>query len=1046
MTSRILLSALFLFSAFSIFAQVLLTPSREDASEKMNCPAEKFVLTDVSEHIEYKMIIETTSPFSCFGIGWKTTHDISANAFTFKYRTKKKGEEWSMWIEGDADFTPAEIPSGHYRTDAWFTHDASSHDFIELLFTNPVAVSEIVLDVFDGNYQTESNVKGAFPSQVTKSNRVDCPEFPAIIPRSEWCGGNAPCVDVNAWYTPTTINPTHIVMHHGASPNTYPNGQTVVQNYWNYHVNNLGWADIGYNYVIDKFGNFYEGRHNPNLPTTDVRGAHAGNANSGSIGINFLGNLDVSIATTAQLEKLHQLLAWWFDYKGIDVLGSSGMTTQAYGWQVQPHFTYHGAINPTACPGNDMISRMGAIRLATQAIIDACSDQIPPTTDVITTYDWRGADFQVQFTDEDNVDGSGVQERYSQVLHFNGTEWRAHTSIGQFNDNFDLDVHPDWTNGGGTWAIDNGKLAQTDEVSGNTNLYIELSQDNTKTYLYQWQMSLSGTGANRRGGLHFFVDDPTLPNRGNNYLAWFRADDNAFQFYRNENDVLNMVVNNPVTINVNTTYDCKVTYNPTNGRVQAFLDDVLVGEYIDSNPIESGAYLSIRNGNSLMEFDNLKVRTTRGMEMTVTVGADPENLAPFESPNTMQDACRINTVVKDGANNWSDAAAKHVYIDWTAPETTISPLGSPITDDFQVEFVDEDNVDGSGVDRRFYAVCDFDGTEWRSNHERGYVTDSFDVQLHSEWTIQEGTWNLASGQLIQSDEGLNNTNIFIPLNQNLSNRYLYSFDLAIDGGGTNRRAGFHYFCDQPELANRGNSYFIWFRIDSQSLEFYKVIDNVFSLEKVQTFDFPAGVNHHIDIVYDRITGETFVYANSKLIGEWQDSNPIEFGDFISFRSGNCSMTVDNLRTFRTRYPTADVTVGTLQSDVRYENLDVPTAKVSSVVIDLAHNISTVVEEELIVYWTETSTAGLEANSNSKIKLYPNPSKGDITVELYANTSSDATFHLYDSKGSLVFEMKQHVEVGTNKVNLPLGQHLANGMYQLVLLTSDGEHVFNLVRE
>src|SRR5690554_4571285 len=83
---------------------------------------------------------------------------------------------------------------------------------------------------------------------------------------------------------------------------------------------------------------------------------------------------------------------------------------------------------------------------------------------------------------------------------------------------------------------------------------------------------MSGTGSNRRSGLHFFADNPTLNNRGNSYLAWFRADDNSVQIYKVENDVLNLVANVSHTINVNTWYDFKVTFSPTTGEIIVFID------------------------------------------------------------------------------------------------------------------------------------------------------------------------------------------------------------------------------------------------------------------------------------------------------------------------------------------------------------------------------------------------------------------------------------------------------------------------------------------
>jgi hypothetical protein len=74
---------------------------------------------------------------------------------------------------------------------------------------------------------------------------VACPEVPTFIQRSAWCGTYTACT--NASYTPTVINATHTVIHHGASPDTYTDGYAVVRSYWNYHVNSLGWSDIGYN-------------------------------------------------------------------------------------------------------------------------------------------------------------------------------------------------------------------------------------------------------------------------------------------------------------------------------------------------------------------------------------------------------------------------------------------------------------------------------------------------------------------------------------------------------------------------------------------------------------------------------------------------------------------------------------------------------------------------------------------------------------------------------------------------------------------------------
>jgi hypothetical protein len=1032
-----LVLCVFLCLSASIFPQIQLQPRYEAPEANVPLATHRFFSDPLSAGQTYSMKVEIPGSFSCFGIGWLTPHDVPVDVFTFRYRTRLANGAWSYWIDGDADFSPAEIPSGHYRTDAWFTFDATSHDEIELLFPITVDITELRVDLFNGNDSDAPAFEGPVSGTRRDGNR-SCPEFPEIIMRSQWCGGSAPCTDVLAGYAPTTINATHVVMHHGASPDTYTDGAAIVRSYWNYHVNTNGWADIGYNYIIDKHGNFYQGRHNPNLPSTDVRGAHAGTGpNNESIGMNFLGNLDVSIATPIQLDKLHQVLGWWFNHKNISVFGSSEMTTQSNGVQVQPHFTHHNAIGSTSCPGTDMISRMPSIRLGIQAVIDVCTaDQVPPTTVVQTPYDWRGHDFDAAFVDEDNPDGSGVVEQYVQVLEFDGQEWRANATHGYFNDNFSSAIHPDWIVQSGNWVIDNESVLQDNESTGNTNLYAELTQDASSAYLYQWSMFISGTAGNRRGGLHFFVDDPTLDNRGNSYLAWFRADDNAFQFYRIQNNVLNMVVNNPVTVNVDQWYDCKVSYNPQTGKLQAFLDNQLVGEYTDPNPYQQGEYISIRSGNSLFRMDDLKVRKSRGNQSRVTVGPDEWQQVRHQSLGPSQDACRINSLVKDGGNNWSEPNARHLYIDWIAPSTEVAAPSGSQTTDFSVEFNDTDNENGSGVDRRFYAVHDFNGTEWRANWNRGFYMDDFETTLHEEWDTYTGAWAVENGKLLQSDESENNTNIAVPLNQTLSNRYLYHFDMQIGGTGTNRRAGFHYFCDQPELPNRGNSYFVWFRVDSQTLEFYKVIDDVFTQEKVVPFSLVPEQTYAIDVVYDRITGETFVYVDGKLAGEWQDGDPLTTGSAVSFRSGHSQLTVDNFYVLRTRFPMATVLIGS-DGDVRYESQTTATARVRSRVIDLAQNLSNLDEKEVNVYWSPT-TAGIQTAPNTALCLYPNPNRGRFTLNFGDYKSNQVSLRLWDAKGASIPFVLVNQNMDGNFAELDAGI-LASGIYYLHLHTAN-EHL------
>lgn len=1035
---RFLTVALLLIFAFGLNAQRTIDVSDfvfSDLSNERGFPEFNYTYNHpIAANEQLKFTIEFEEAVSVIGIGWSAVENLDANTFKVKYRSSNDATSWTNYQNLEADFTPEETPTGLYWTDALFSYDAESYKYFEIEIVSEYDADFFKLIAFDGN--TEAN-----PNSIDKENKKvkstpksgNCPEFPEMIERSEWCGGSASCSQVNAWYNPTYINPTHVVMHHGASPNSYTNGQAVVQSYYNYHVNTLGWIDIGYHYIIDKHGNFFQGRHNPNLPTSDVHGAHAGNANSGSIGVNFPGDLDSELATQVQLEKLHELLAWWYDYNDISVLGSSNMLTQAYGWQVQPHFTGHRDINPTACPSDDLHAQLPAIRTATQAVIDDCNtpqDDIPPTTVAETNYEWRGYDFWVDFEDEDNPGGTGVDRRFYQVIEYDGNEWRANQTQGFFNDNFSQNIHSDWSSFAGNWEISNGKLVQDDETEGNSNIYAELNQSSDSEFQYHWQMRIEGSvSTNRRAGLHFFADDPEGAHRGNSYLAWWRADDNEFHLYRIENNTLDLVDVTSITIDLNTWYDMKVTFNPQNGDIEIYTDDELITSYNDPNPLTSGNYISLRNGDSKVLYDNFKVRKSRSEEEKVSVGNIANKHARYESPTQNQDAARINSIVIDGAKNWSDEYAKSIYVDWTEPTTTISINSSFQTSDFNVEFNDNDNSNGSGLARSFYQVTDNNAGNWRANNDNGFLLDSLNTsQLHSEWEEVSGNWDLSNGYLEQTDESIGNTNVYIPLNQNLSNRYLYNFDLKIDGVGNNKRGGFHYFCDDPSASNRGNSYFLWFRQDLETIEIFKVVNNAFSAEKIIPFSFDANEWFNVKMVYDRVTGEHLAYVDNKLIAEWIDDDPHFNGDYVSFRSGNSVMGIKNFSVYRTRHNNVTVTVGGSNSDIRYSsnNASTPDAKIRSIVHDYAHNLSEISEVNI---FRMSNTANLSYSEKNELTIFPNPFEDKIIISGFENNTIENII-LSDITGRKINIEK--IEKGGEEVTLYLPRNIAKGNYQLML--------------
>ncbi len=305
--------------------------------------------------------------------------------------------------------------------------------------------------------------------------------------------------------------------------------------------------------------------------------------------------------------------------------------------------------------------------------------------------------------------------------------------------------------------------------------------------------------------------------------------------------------------------------------------------------------------------------------------------------------------------SWTSAAPSPG--DVIAPSTSVDLSSSWYTADFSASFTDSDNPGGSGVDQTFFQVSDFGGTEWRSNSDQGFFNDVFDVAIHPEWTMQTGTWNITSGKLQQSNEALDNTNIWADVNQDDDDLFLYNWQQVISGSGTNKRGGFHFMCDNPTLTNRGNSYFIWLRSDNDKLQIYETVSDVFSLEVDIPWTIADNQWYDVKTVYDKSTGRIQVWIDDVFAAEWVDATPLTTGNSVSFRSGLANVKTDNLRVYHGRSSTAPVSIGSLTEEIRYQNANPssPSAAIRSMVIDSAFNVSTVFSENANIDWTNPST-------------------------------------------------------------------------------------------
>ncbi|MGW1952569.1 FG-GAP-like repeat-containing protein [Streptomyces sp. NPDC001920] len=137
-----------------------------------------------------------------------------------------------------------------------------------------------------------------------------------------------------------------------------------------------GYFDIGYNFVVDKCGQIFEGRSGGmELPVT---GAHDAGFNTDTVGISYIGNFETAAPSRAGMDAISRIVAWKFGMYGIDPTGKVTLTSgvpQGYSGNKIPQGTSvtlprvlgHRDTNSTACPGANLYPKLSRIAQVAKA-------------------------------------------------------------------------------------------------------------------------------------------------------------------------------------------------------------------------------------------------------------------------------------------------------------------------------------------------------------------------------------------------------------------------------------------------------------------------------------------------------------------------------------------------------------------------------------------------------------------------------------------------------------------------------------------------------
>jgi hypothetical protein len=290
-------------------------------------------------------------------------------------RVSADGVNWSDWtdaghdhhaelptdvIQGNLVFFPADVRFAQFRVRGGLI-DAMPEE-VSLYMVNP-GVSE----------EADTRQKAPDFSVHTSSSYP----LPSYVPRTSW-GASLGLSNLSG-AAPITV--THLWVHHSAGQTNSSDFAAVVRSYYTYHTgSSLGWADIGYNWLVDPRGVIYQGRaHSLNVVTgggnPDVRGAHAPGVNGSTMGVCVIGDYTQILPTpvlpsAAAITALRNILAWKANEKGMDVLGRRNIGTNNYNI-ISGH--RDDVASSTACPGNAFYPTLPSVRRRVHAYLN------PPT-------------------------------------------------------------------------------------------------------------------------------------------------------------------------------------------------------------------------------------------------------------------------------------------------------------------------------------------------------------------------------------------------------------------------------------------------------------------------------------------------------------------------------------------------------------------------------------------------------------------------------------------------------------------------------------------
>lgn len=317
-------------------------------------------------------------------MGFDMVGFATPNGLPVRYRTSIDGRTWRPWAAtghphtddppdtGDAgDVGDVRGTEAKLSDPLW----VGASRWLQIQSVDPAAVQAHLLDT-SGLSTTET-----IPLAAPNPEPIDEKVFRGLALESSGAVAQPPIITRAQWGADESITGLsraasavrYAIVHHTAGSNDYTRDESagIVRGIQRYHILNSGWSDVGYNFLIDKYGRVYEGRRG-SIERPFI-GAHAAGFNTGSVGVALIGNFDQATPTTMAMGALRVVLAWKFGRYNIDPLTTFSVLSK--GSPLYPLGTTarlaaisgHRDTGQTSCPGTNLYAQLGGLARAVSA-------------------------------------------------------------------------------------------------------------------------------------------------------------------------------------------------------------------------------------------------------------------------------------------------------------------------------------------------------------------------------------------------------------------------------------------------------------------------------------------------------------------------------------------------------------------------------------------------------------------------------------------------------------------------------------------------------